>query len=90
MYYPLYVLALIGIVAYRRRREVIAFPLLVIVFITGIASVAEGNLGSTFRHRDQLFWSVALLAVLGAHHVALTWSRHRTKTGPLGAFRTPD
>jgi hypothetical protein len=79
LYYPLYLLALVGVVAYRRRRDLIAFPLVVAVFITGIASEAEGNLGSAFRHRDQLFWAVAFFAALGANHVWAGWRhpRHR-------------
>jgi len=78
LYYPLYLLALVGVVAYRRRRDLIAFPLVVAVFITGIASVAEGNLGSAFRHRDQLFWAVAFFAALGANYLWALWRRPRT------------
>jgi hypothetical protein len=73
LYYPLYLLALVGAVAYRRRRDLIAFPLLVAVLVTGIASEAEGNLGSAFRHRDQLFWAVAFFAALGVNHLWALW-----------------
>ena len=69
LYYPLYLLALVGVIAYRRRRDLIAFPLVVTRLITGIASEAEGNLGSAFRHRDQLFWAVAFFAALGTNHL---------------------
>jgi hypothetical protein len=79
LYYPLYVLALVGLVAYRRRREVIAFPVLVMVLVTGIAAEAEGNLGSAFRHRDQLLWAVVLLATLGGHRLyELAFRRSRS------------
>jgi len=78
LYYPLYLLALVGVVAYRRRRDLIAFPLVVAVFITGIASETEGNLGSAFRHRDQLFWAVAFFATLGANYLWALWRRPRT------------
>jgi hypothetical protein len=78
LYYPLYLLAVVGLVAYRRRRELIAFPIVVTVLITGIASVAEGNLGSAFRHRDQLFWAVAFFATLGANHLWELWRRPKT------------
>jgi hypothetical protein len=77
VYYPLYLLAIVGVVAYRRRPDVIAFPLLVTVFVTGIAAEAEGNLGSAFRHRDQLFWAIAFFAALGAHHLSVAWRRRR-------------
>jgi hypothetical protein len=83
LYYPLYLLALVGVVAYRRRRDLIAFPLAVIVLITGIASEAEGNLGSAFRHRDQLFWAVAFLAALGANHLWALWRRPKNKEEKL-------
>jgi hypothetical protein len=73
LYYPLYVLALVGLVAYRRRRQIIAFPLMAILGITGVASEAEGNIGSAFRHRDQLLWAVMFLATLGAHHLYERW-----------------
>jgi 4-amino-4-deoxy-L-arabinose transferase-like glycosyltransferase len=78
VYYPLYVLAILGLVAYRRRREVIAFPLLVILSVTAIAAETEGNLGSAFRHRDQLLWAVVFLAALGAHDLYQRWRQRRT------------
>jgi hypothetical protein len=83
LYYPLYLLAFVGVVAYRRRRELIAFPLLVAVLITGIASEAEGNLGSAFRHRDQLFWAVAFFATLGANHLWSLWRRPKNRQQEL-------
>jgi hypothetical protein len=79
LYYPLYIMAVVGVVAYRRRRDLIAFPLVVVVFIAGIASEAEGNLGSAFRHRDQLFWAVAFFATLGANHLWGLWRRRQNR-----------
>jgi 4-amino-4-deoxy-L-arabinose transferase-like glycosyltransferase len=83
LYYPLYLLALVGVVAYRRRRDLIAFPLVVAVFITGIASETEGNLGSAFRHRDQLLWAVAFFASLGANYLWALWRRPRNSDEEL-------
>jgi hypothetical protein len=86
LYYPLYVLGLIGAVAFWRRREVLAFPLLTTILVTAFAAEAEGNLGSAFRHRDQLFWAVALFATLGAEHLWERWrARHRARgeTNPI-------
>ena len=82
LYYPLYLLAIVGLVAYRRRRNVIAFPFVVVVLITGIASEAEGNLGSAFRHRDQLLWAVVVFATLGAHYLYERWSARRSSGEP--------
>jgi hypothetical protein len=84
-YYPLYMLAIVGLAAYRRRREVIAFPLLVILSVTAIAAETEGNLGSAFRHRDQLLWAIVLLAALGAHDLYRRW-RQRRSTSVTAAF----
>jgi hypothetical protein len=81
LYYPLYVLAAVGLVAYRRRRELIAFPFLVIALLTGIAAEAEGNLGSAFRHRDQLLWALVLLATLGARALHENWRERRAERG---------
>jgi hypothetical protein len=67
--------------AYRRWRDLSAFPLLVTVFMTGIASEAEGNLGSAFRHRDQPFWAVAFFATLGVHHIFVPWQPSRGTAG---------
>ena len=83
LYYPLYLLAVVGLVAYRRRREIIAFPIVVVGLISGIAAEAEGNLGSAFRHRDQLFWAVAFFATLGANYLWGLWRRPKTSEEEL-------
>jgi hypothetical protein len=82
LYYPLYLLAIVGLVAYRRRLDVIAFPFVVVVLVTGIASEAEGNLGSAFRHRDQLLWAIVVFATLGAHDLYERWSTRRSARRP--------
>jgi hypothetical protein len=78
LYYPLYVLALIGVFAYRRRRDIIGFAVLVIIGITGIAADTEGNLGSAFRHRDQLLWAFVLLATLGVAYLRSRYIARRS------------
>jgi len=90
LYYPLYLLAALGLVAYRRRRDVLAFPLLVATLISGIASEAEGNLGSAFRHRDQLLWVVVLLATLGAHFVFSRWRSSSARLEVTAERARPD
>ncbi len=92
LYYPLYLLAAVGLVVYRNRRDVLAFPLLVTVLISGIAAEAEGNLGSAFRHRDQLLWVVVLFATLGARFILSRWRDHAQLTGvtsPTGHNEAP-
>ncbi|HMK97671.1 MAG TPA: hypothetical protein VK425_09015 [Acidimicrobiales bacterium] len=82
LFYPLYVLAAVGVVVGRRKREVIAFPVLVAALISAVGAEAEGNLGSAFRHRDQLLWVVATLATVGAYHLGLRWRLRRARASP--------
>lgn len=32
----------------------------------GIAALTQGNVGTAFRHRGQILWALAILAVVGA------------------------
>jgi hypothetical protein len=80
LYYPLYVLAIVGLVAYRKRRDMLAFPFLVTGFIAGIGALVEGNVGSAFRHRDQFLWAVVLFATLGTRYLYERWKARRTGT----------
>jgi len=65
-WYGLYALAAIGLAGAWRRRDVLAFPAVVSAMILAIGAVTQGNLGTAFRHRGQIFWVVAVLAALGA------------------------
>jgi hypothetical protein len=69
VWYALYGLALIGLWACRRRRDVIAYPFIVTCAILGIAALTEGNAGTAFRHRGQVLWAIAIFALMGLHHV---------------------
>jgi hypothetical protein len=40
--------------------------------MVGIAAVTQGNLGTAFRHREQVLWVLALGAAAGAEWL---WSR---------------
>jgi hypothetical protein len=40
----------------------------------GIAAVTQGNLGTAFRHREQVLWVLALGAAAGAEWL---WARRR-------------
>jgi hypothetical protein len=67
-WYVLYALAITGIVASVRRRAArtaLAFPLFVMGMLIGIAALTQGNLGTAFRHRDQMLWALALCAAAG-------------------------
>jgi hypothetical protein len=62
-WYLLYVLGLGGVVVSLRRRDArlaLQFPILVTGMLMGIAALTQGNLGTAFRHREQLLWAFAL------------------------------
>lgn len=66
-WYALYAFSLIGMWVARRRLDVIAFPVAATGAIVAVAAVTQGNLGTAFRHRGQLLWALAVLAVIGMH-----------------------
>lgn len=61
----LYVAATIG--AWRRRREWPAwiYPACFVAGTVVVGALAQGNLGTAFRHRGQVLWGVALFAAAG-------------------------
>jgi hypothetical protein len=73
-WYALYTLSILGIlVSLRRRcaRLTLQFPVLLIGLLIGIAALTQGNLGTAFRHRDQMVWALALCAAAGLQWLAL-------------------
>jgi hypothetical protein len=78
IWYPLLILALLGLTAVWPRRRVLAFPLLCGGAILVMYGLTEGNLGTAYRHRGELVWVLALLAALGLERVA----RRRRRTAP--------
>jgi hypothetical protein len=76
-WYPLVLLALVGLTtlrAFRTRLPVLAFPLLVGGATLTMYALTEGNLGTAFRHRGEFVWVVLLFATLG---LELLWRRWR-------------
>lgn len=76
-WYLLYALAAVGVWALRRERRAIAYVLVLSVAVLGSASITQGNIGTAFRHRGQLLWAFALLAVAGTQHLLSARSRRR-------------
>jgi hypothetical protein len=76
LWYPILVLAAIGLVGVRRHLRVLAFPLLVLGATALMYALTEGNLGTAYRHRGEFVWVVALVASLGLSRVA-AWSARR-------------
>lgn len=64
-WYPLMMLALIGLWPSRKHLGVMAFPILAGGGMLIVYSLAEGNVGTAFRHRGEFVWAVVLLAGLG-------------------------
>jgi hypothetical protein len=65
LWYPLLLLALVGVCWAWPRRRALAFPIAVGGAITVSYGLTEGNLGTAYRHRGELVWIVVVLAVLG-------------------------
>jgi hypothetical protein len=79
-WYALYALCAFGAVVCVRRREArlaLQFPLLLLGMMVGIAAVTQGNLGTAFRHREQILWAVALGAAAGAQWLWSRWMEQR-------------
>ena len=76
LWYPVLGLALVGLVALRRHRHVLMFPLLYGGGVILMYALAEGNLGTAFRHRGEAVWAAAILAAFGAREL---WARRRDR-----------
>lgn len=69
VWYPLLLLALIGLPTAFRLRRVLAFPVIVGAGVCVMYALAEGNVGTAYRHRGEFVWVVALLATLGVRAI---------------------
>ncbi|HUP15129.1 MAG TPA: hypothetical protein VM848_03635 [Acidimicrobiia bacterium] len=72
LWYPVLGLALVGLMALRHHRQIVVFPLLYGGGVTLMYALAEGNLGTAFRHRGEAVWAAAILAAVGAREL---WAR---------------
>jgi len=63
--------AFAGIGVWARRREIVPvlYPILLVVGLTVSMSVSQGNLGTAVRHRGQILFALAVMAVVGIQHV---------------------
>jgi hypothetical protein len=91
-WYLLYVLFAIGVVVsvrHRAARLALQFPVALLALMTGIAAVTQGNLGTAFRHRDQILWVLALGAAAGAQWLWLRRRERRPSTAAVEAHAEP-
>jgi hypothetical protein len=65
VWYPVLALGLVGALTAWRRREVLAFPLLVGGALVCMWALVDGNIGTAFRHRGEIVWAVVVLAAHG-------------------------
>ena len=75
VWYPLLVLVLLGLWRARSHLRVMTFPLLAGGGMLLVYALAEGNIGTAFRHRGEFVWVVALLAGVGLQQVAGSFRR---------------
>ena len=70
LWYPLLLLALIGVVTRRKSlTPEIVFTVLVTGGLATMWALVEGNFGTAYRHRGELVWGVAVLAGIGLDHL---------------------
>ena len=70
LWVPMYALAIYGVWIHRKRYRLLAFPTL-LVFLIGLSgAVSHGNLGTAFRHRGQMLFALAVLAMGGIQAIA--------------------
>lgn len=86
VWYPLLVLAAIGLVQARRYLRAMTFPIMVGGGMLLVYALTEGNVGTAYRHRGEFVWVVALLAVIGLKHAGprlSKWMRDRRRSPNL-------
>lgn len=76
LWYPILVLGLASAPFVLRRRQALAFPVVLIVGLSVGYGLSEGNIGTAFRHRGEVVSSVVVLATLGLANL----SRRRRRT----------
>ena len=70
LWVPMYALAIYGVWIHRKRYRLLAF-LTLLVFLIGLSgAVSHGNLGTAFRHRGQMLFALAVLAMGGIQAIA--------------------
>ena len=65
VWYPLLILALVGLWAAKSHLRTLLFPIIAGGGILLMYALSEGNIGTAHRHRGEVVWVVVLLAVLG-------------------------
>ena len=78
VWYPLLLLAGLGLWNVRTYLRQMAFPIVAAGGILVMYALSEGNLGTAHRHRGEFVWVVAVLAAIGVNHLR---APHREASG---------
>ncbi len=65
----LFVFAGVGAWVRRRESHVVVLPVSLILAVTLSSAVTQGNLGTAFRHKEQILFALSILAVAGLQAV---------------------
>jgi hypothetical protein len=65
LWYPLLLLAAVGLLGLRRHARVLSFPIVGGGGIATMWALVEGNFGTAYRHRGEFVWAVVVLAAAG-------------------------
>lgn len=83
LWYPLLFFAIVGLFLSRHHLKQLAFPLLIGGGVLLVSALAEGNIGTAYRHRGEFVWVVVTLACLGmASATERFGGRVRRQDGP--------
>lgn len=86
VWYPILILALLGLLGALRAARVTLFPLLFGGGVMVLYALVEGNVGTAYRHRGEFVWVVALLAAFGVVKVGQMIEQKRSSSN-RGATR---
>jgi hypothetical protein len=81
-WYPLLLLAAIGLFGARKHLHALAFPILAGGGMLIAYALSEGNIGTAYRHRGESVWAIVLLAGLGAQMIHEHWQQRREDHRP--------
>jgi hypothetical protein len=82
IWYPILGLAMVGALMVRCHPNVLAFPLVCGSGLLVMWALAEGNVGTAFRHRGEFVWAAILLAAFGAQRLWPRVAAHPGATMP--------
>ena len=77
LWYPILVLALIGLARNRIPTSMLTYSLLVLLGSAAMWGAIEGNFGTAYRHRAEFAWVAILFAATGFHHLVETRTKGR-------------